>query len=109
MSDDRIQLIPDPATDAETISTVELLMLSIESRFGRAANALERIAAGTNNLEALTQQVHRLADALDNVSDTLAGVTERVKGEDGKYRSFVRTRDDNHGWLLSHRDARDED
>jgi hypothetical protein len=109
MSDDRIQLIPDPATDAETISTVELLMLSIESRFGRAANALERIAAGTNNLEALTQQVHRLADALDAVSNTLGCITESVQSDvDGVTRCFVRTRHDNHAWLLGQRDDRED-
>jgi hypothetical protein len=93
MTDDRIQLIPDPATDTETVSMVELLMLSIETRFGKAANALERIAAGTNNLEALTQQVHRLADALDSISQIFGCVTESVEGADGISRCIIRTRD----------------
>jgi hypothetical protein len=108
-ADTKIQPIPDPATDIEMVSMVELLMLGIESKFGRAANALERIAAGTNNIEALTQQVHRLADSLDSISNTLACVTDSVEGADGVSRCYVRTRDENHGWLLSERDERESD
>jgi hypothetical protein len=97
------------ATAPETIPFSELLLLSLEQRFGRLCASLEA-TAGANNIEALTAQVTRLADALDAVSNTLACVTESVKGEDSEYRCFVRTLDHpSHSILLSHRDERDTD
>jgi hypothetical protein len=110
LADAEALLAPPP--EPETISVGELLLLNIETRIGRIAAACEASnkikAAGTNNLEALTQQVHRLADALDAVSNTLAEVTERVEGKDGKYRGYIR-HDRTTGHILSFRDDSDED
>jgi hypothetical protein len=102
------------AVPAETIAFSELLLLSLEQRFGRLVNAAETVAKftaeGASNIERLTNHIVRLADALDNVSATLACVTESVKGEDGEYRCFVRTHDHpSHGHLLSNRDERDDE
>src|ERR1700682_2760393 len=93
------------ADEPEMLSAVELILLSAEHRFGRIADALETAnklkAAGTNNVEALTTQVHRLADAFEAMAGFIGCVTESVEGTDGVSRCYVRTRDDNHGWLLS--------
>jgi hypothetical protein len=104
------------ATAPETIPFSELLLLSLERRFGRLCTSLEATAkvatAGANSIEALTAQVTRLADALDAVSNTLGCITESVKGEDDEYRCFVRTHDaSNQAFMLAHRDERatDED
>ncbi len=99
-------------TAPETIPFSELLLLSLEQRFGRLCAAMETTAkaatAGANNIEALTAQVTRLADALDAASNTLGCITESVKGEDGVYRCFVRTQDRcNHAFLLARADDRD--
>jgi hypothetical protein len=99
---------PEP----ETIPFSELLLLSLEQRFGRLVNAAETVAKftaeGASNIERLTNHIVRLADALDNVSNTLGCITESVKGEDGEYRCFVRTHEHpNHGMMLSQRDERD--
>jgi archaellum component FlaC len=100
------------ATAPETIEFGELLLLSLEQRFGRLVNAAETVAKftaeGASNIERLTNHIVRLADALDNVSDTLGCITETVKGEDGVHRCFVRTHDaSNQAFMLSHRDERD--
>jgi hypothetical protein len=110
MSDDNIELIPDPAP--ETIQFSELLLLSLEQRFGRLCASLETTAkaatAGANNIEGLTAQVHRLADAFEQMAGFIGCVTESVESEaDGGTRCFIRTRDDNHGWFLSQRDERE--
>lgn len=102
------------ATAPETIAFSELLLLSLEQRFGRLVTAAETVAKftaeGANNLERLTQHIARLADTLDNVSETLNCITESVKGEDGEYRCFVRTYDrSNHGLMLASRDDRDDE
>jgi ABC-type transporter Mla subunit MlaD len=98
-------------TAVEMMSAAELLMLSIESRFGKMVSALDRVAgattAGADNITALTEQVNRLADAFEQMAGTLACVTEAVESdEDGLTRCFVRTRNDNHAWLLASRDER---
>jgi hypothetical protein len=101
------------ADEPEMLSAVEMILLSAEHRFGRMANALETAAkaatAGANNVEALTQQVHRLADAFEAMAGFIGCVTESVEGADGVSRCYVRTRDENHGWLLSERDERESD
>jgi Flp pilus assembly protein TadG len=88
-------------------------LLSLEHRFGRMANALEMAAkaatVGANNIEGLTAQVNRLADAFEAMAGFIGCVTESVEGVDGVSRCYVRTRDDNHGWLLSQTDDREGD
>ena len=92
LSDDEVEELSAP--EPERISTGELLLLNIETRIGRIADALEAAnkikAAGADNMEALTQQVHRLADALDSISAVFGCITERVEGQDGVYRGYVR-------------------
>lgn len=102
------------AVPAETIAFSELLLLSVEQRFGRLVTAAETVAKftaeGASNIERLTNHIVRLADAFDNVSNTLGCITESVKGEDGEYRCFVRTHDaSNQAFMLAHRDERGED
>jgi hypothetical protein len=101
-----------PEPEIEMISIGELLLLSVETRIGRIAEALETAAkvkaAGADNIEALTQQVHRLADAFEAMAGVMACVTEDVQSDaDGVTRCYVRTRDDNHGFFLGQRDERD--
>jgi hypothetical protein len=103
----------EAATAPETISLTDLLLLGIEPRFERLTAALENVVkiktAGANNIEALTVQVNRLADALDSIAATLGCITESVKSdEDGVTRCYVRTRDDNHDWFLASRDERED-
>lgn len=98
----------------DTLSPTELILLSLEHRFGRMSTALEMAAKGTvsgaNNIDALTAQIGRLADAFEAMAGFIGCVTESVKGEDGEYRCFVRTHDrSNHAYLLSDRDDRDTD
>lgn len=103
------------AVEADFIPFSELLLLSLEQRAGRLCDAAEAVvkttAKGAANIEALTAQITRLADALDAVSNTLACVTESVQGEDGVDRCFVRTVDrSNHAYVLANRnDLEDED
>ena len=89
---DKIELIPDPAADM--ISVAELLMLGVENRIGRIADASEQIVAltakGLTNIEGLTAQIHRLADAFESMAGTLAAVTDLTEGKDGVVRGFIR-------------------
>jgi methyl-accepting chemotaxis protein len=98
--------------EPEMLSAVELILLSAEHRFGRMANALEKAAkaatAGANNVEALTTQVHRLADALEAMAEFMGCITESVEGEDGISRCVIRTRDTVPN-ALSQRDDRESD
>jgi hypothetical protein len=98
------------APEPEMLSAVELILLSAEHRFGRMANALETAAkaatAGANNVEALTAQVHRLADAFEAMAGFMGCITERVEGQDGVYRGYVRHNRTTNG-LLSYADDRD--
>ena len=78
---------------------------------GQHADALEAAnkikTAGRDDIAGLTQQVTRLADALDTISAVLGCVTESVESDaDGVTRCYVRTRDDNHGFFLGQRDER---
>jgi hypothetical protein len=98
--------------EPETISMSELLLLNIETRFGRMANALENVAkikaASRDNIAGLTAQVNRLADAFEAMAGVMACVTESVESDaDGVTRCYVRTRDDNHGFFLGQRDERE--
>jgi hypothetical protein len=101
---------PTTADEPEMLSAVELILLSAEHRFGRMATALEKAATaaavGANNVEALTAQVNRLADAFEAMAGVMACVTESVESDaDGVTRCYVRTRDDNHGFFLSQRNG----
>jgi hypothetical protein len=76
----------------------ELFLLSIETRLGRVADALEKTAnavtAGRDDITGLTQQVTRLADALDSIAEIFGEVTAKVKGvDDGFTRRTLRTCD----------------
>lgn len=100
------------ADEPEMLSAVELILLSAEHRFGRMAIALETAAkagtAGANNVEALTAQVHRIADAFEAMAGFMGCITESVEGEDGVSRCVIRTRDTVPG-ALSQRDDRSGD
>jgi hypothetical protein len=73
------------------------LLLNIESRIGRIADALETAnkikTADRTDIVGLTAQVNRLADALDSISAVFGCVTESVEGADGVSRCVIRTRD----------------
>jgi hypothetical protein len=101
-------LQPEPV---EFISIGELLLLNVETRIGRIADALETAnKIDRNNFEALTAGVNRLADAFEMMAGFIGCVTDSVQSDaDGVTRCYVRTRDENHGWLLSSRDDRDGD
>jgi len=90
----------------------ELFLLSIETRLGRVADALETTAnavtAGRDDIAGLTAQVHRLADALDSIAAVFGCVTESVEGHDGVSRCVIRTRDTVPG-ALAMRDDGSED
>jgi hypothetical protein len=106
-----------PAADADEgelppLHADELFLLSIETRLGRVADALEKTAnavtAGRDDITGLTAQVTRLADAFEAMAGVMACVTESVESDaDGVTRCYVRTRDDNHGFLLGQRDERE--
>lgn len=112
LSDDDVAAVFQPEPEIETISLTDLLLLGIEPRFARIADALEATnkikTAGRDDIAGLTQQVTRLADALDSIAAVLGCVTESVESDaDGVTRCYVRTRDDNHGFFLGQRDDRD--
>jgi hypothetical protein len=94
-------------TADEMMSVAELTMLSIENRFGKMLNALDKVAnatvTGANNIEALTAQVTRLADAFEAMADFIGCITESVEGADGVSRCYVRTHSTTNG-ILSFRD-----
>jgi hypothetical protein len=96
----------------EMISIGELLLLSIETRIGRIADACEAAnkikTAGRNDIVGLTAQVERLANAFEAMAGFVGCLTESVEGQDGVARCYLRTRDDNHGWFLSERDERED-
>jgi hypothetical protein len=75
----------------DTLSATELLLLSLEHRFGRIATALEGTAAAAKNIDGLTAQVSRLADAFSSIAETLSCLTETVEGQDGQSRCTLRT------------------
>jgi hypothetical protein len=77
----------------DTLSATELVLLSLEHRFGRIATALEDSAAAAKNIDGLTAQVERLADAFTSIAATLDCLTESVEGEDGRSRCTLRTFD----------------
>jgi hypothetical protein len=97
--------------EIETIPLTDLLLLGLEPRFERIATALENVAtikaAGRNDIVGLTAQVNRLADAFEAMAGFIGCITDSVEGADGVSRCYVRTRHDNHGWLLSERDDRE--
>jgi hypothetical protein len=98
--------------EIEMISVGELLLLNIETRIGRIAEALETAnkikTADRNDIVGLTEGVNRIADALDSIAAVFGCVTESVESDaDGVTRCYVRTRDDNHGFVLGQRDERD--
>lgn len=68
----------------DTLSATELLLLSLEQRFGRIATAVEGVGE-------LTRQVSRLADAFSSIAATLDCLTESVEGNDGQSRCTLRT------------------
>lgn len=96
LSDD-VAAIFQPEPEIEMISVGELLLLNIESRIGRIADALEATnkmkTADRNDIVGLTAQVNRLADALDSIAAVFGCVTESVEGADGVSRCVIRTRD----------------
>jgi uncharacterized protein Yka (UPF0111/DUF47 family) len=99
---------PEP----EMISIGELLLLSVETRIGRIADALETAnkikATHRDDIAGLTANINRLADAFEAMAGVMACVTESVQSDaDGVTRCYVRTRDDNHGFFLGQRDERD--
>jgi uncharacterized protein Yka (UPF0111/DUF47 family) len=103
-------MMPEP--EIEMISVGELLLLNIETRIGRIADALETAAkakaASRNDVAGLTAQVNRIADALESLAAVFGCVTESTEGKDGVSRCHVRTRDDNHSWFLADRDDRED-
>jgi hypothetical protein len=103
---------PDHIDDLPPLNADELFLLSIETRFGRIADALENVAkikaAGRDDIVGLTAQVNRLADAFESVAGLLGCLTEDVEGQDGKTRCVIRTRDTVPG-ALSMRDDGSED
>jgi hypothetical protein len=110
LSDDVIEELSAP--EPELISIGELLLLNVETRIGRIADALETAnkikATHRDDITGLTANINRLADAFEAMAGVLACVTESVESDaDGVTRCYIRTRDDNHGWLLSARDDRD--
>jgi hypothetical protein len=107
ISDEDVAAIFQPEPEIETISIGELLLLNIETRIGRIADALETAnKIDRNNFEALTAGVNRLADAFEQMAGTLACITESVESDaDGVTRCYIRTRDDNHGFFLSQRNG----
>ncbi len=114
LSADEIEVLSAPEPEIETISLTDLLLLGIEPRFARIADALETAnkikTADRNDIVGLTAQVNRLADAFESMAGVMGCVTESVKGEDGVYRCFVRTQDrSNHAFLLASADDRDTD
>jgi hypothetical protein len=88
----------------------ELFLLSIETRIGRIADALEAAnkieTAGRNDIVGLTAQVNRLADAFEAMAGFIGCLTESVEGADGVSRCVIRTRDTVPA-SLSFRDDRD--
>jgi hypothetical protein len=109
-SSDEIEALSVP--EPETISIGELLLLNIETRIGRIADACEAAnkikTAGRDDIVGLTAQVNRLADAFEAMAGVMACVTESVESDaDGVTRCYVRTRDDNHGFFLGQRDERE--
>jgi hypothetical protein len=97
--------LPDP--EPETISLTDLLLLGIEPRLARIADALENaVKADRNNFEALTAQVHRLADAFETMAGFIGCVTESIEGADDKVRCYVRTYATSNVALLSKRPRR---
>jgi hypothetical protein len=101
-------LTPEPET--EMISLSELLLLGFDTRLGHIAESIEKAtavkAAGRNDIEALTAQVSRLAEAFEVMAGFIGCITESVESDaDGKTRCYVRTRDENHGYFLSQRDG----
>lgn len=117
LSDDGVAAIllssaHEPEPEPELISTGELLLLSVETRIGRIADALETAnkikTADRNDIVGLTEGVNRIADALGSIAAVFGCVTESVESDaDGVTRCYVRTRDDNHGFFLGQRDERD--
>jgi len=109
LSPDEIEALSAP--EPETISIGELLLLNIETRIGRIADACEAAnkikAASRDDITGLTAQVTRLADALDSIAAVLGCVTESFEGEDGVSRCVIRTRDTVPG-ALSQRDDRED-
>jgi hypothetical protein len=111
LSDDETAVLSAPP-EIEMISVGELLLLNIETRIGRIADACEAAnkikTAGRDDIVGLTAQVHRLADALDSIAAVFGCITESVESDaDGVTRCYVRTRDDNHGFFLGQRDERE--
>lgn len=76
------------APEADTIPLHDLLLLGVEHRLGRIANALEKDAAIKCEL---TAQVARLADAMGFIALTFNTLTECVEGKDGETRCTIRT------------------
>lgn len=99
------------APEPEMISTGELLLLNVETRIGRIADALETAnkikMADRNDIVGLTAQVNRLADALDSIAAVFGCVTESVEGADGVSRCVIRTRDTVPGSLSFRDDGED--
>jgi hypothetical protein len=98
----------------ETISLTDLLLLGIEPRLARIADACEAAnkikTAGRNDIAGLTAGVNRLADAFEAMAGFIGCITESVEGADGVSRCFVRTQDrSNHAFLLAGADDRDTD
>jgi hypothetical protein len=98
--------------DLPPLNADELFLLSIETRFGRIADALENVAkikaAGRNDIVGLTEGVNRLADAFEAMAGFVGCLTESVEGADGVARCYVRTRDTNSN-ILSFQDDREGD
>jgi hypothetical protein len=98
--------LPEP----EMISIGELLLLNVETRIGRIADALETAnkikAAGRNDIAGLTEGVNRLADAFEAMAGFIGCITESVEGADGISRCYVRTNETIPN-VLSFRDDRD--
>ena len=89
---------PIATDDLPPLHADELFLLSIETRLGRVADALEKTAnaatAGRDDITGLTAQVTRLAHALDCISEIFDAVTAKSKGvDDGVIRRTLRTCD----------------
>jgi hypothetical protein len=79
--------------EPETISVSELAALSIDRRFGRIADALEKLADAATRIADLGPDVTRIAVAAELLTGTLACLTEEVEGADGQTRCTLRSHD----------------
>jgi len=107
------EIVASILAEPETIPLADLLLLGIDSKIGRIADALETSnklkAKGRDDIAGLTAQVNRIASALESLAAVVGCVTEFVQSDaDGATRCYLRVRNDNHAFFLGQRDERDE-